>query len=204
MKTIYPLKGEYAPTFKNIIHVDGKIAANKIQQEADQRYSTFLPRHNNLRGVAMMHWKQCCERAALYLSIKDAYPSQALEWIALSTKAQGEKVGASINKTLMIPAMKKLFIPMMKKVANLMFGTKAGFRNQLVSYDKNSIRFDILKCPYCEYLSELGCPELTVVFCESDEYAYGCLEVMEFRRTQTLGTGGDKCDFYMAVKKEER
>ena len=136
----------------------------------------------------------------MYLAIREQFPDKALEWIELSSKAHGEQVGASINKTMKIPGMKRLFIPMMKRIAGMMFGSKAGFENRLIAYDKKSIHFDILLCPYCAYLAELGCPELTESFCRSDEYAYGNLKTMEFRRTQTLGTGGDRCDFYMAEK----
>ena len=55
--------------------------------------------------------------------------------------------------------------------------------------------FDILDCPYCKYLNELGCPELKEGFCKSDEYIYGNLERFSFERSQTLASGGNKCDF---------
>ena len=32
-------------------------------------------------------------------------------------------------------------------------------------------------------------------FCECDNYTYGDLKKVGFARTQTLGTGGEKCDF---------
>ena len=56
---------------------------------------------------------------------------------------------------------------------------------------------DILKCPYCKYCLELGCPELTPLFCENDDYVYGNVSGLRFTRTQTLGKGGDRCDFLM-------
>lgn len=190
----------YAPTFQAVIASSDKEQAEQIKAEADKRYTAFLMRHTDLHGAAAMHWKQCCERAALYSAIKDCFPGQAYEWIEHSTKAHGEKVGASIDKSLRFPGMKHLFIPIMKKVAKGMFGEKAGFVNKTVESTQGSIHFDILDCPYCRYLSELGCPELTESFCKSDEYAYGNLKLIAFKRTQTLGTGGDKCDFYMSVK----
>ena len=203
MKTHYKLDGSYTPTFEAISKAGGSRAVTDIQTKADKLYADFLPKHSNLGSMAAMHWKQCCERAAIYLSIKDVYPENALEWVELSSKAHGEQVGASISKTMKLSGMKRLFIPMMKKIANMMFGRKAGFENRLISYDQESIRFDILRCPYCIYLAELGCPELTGSFCRSDEYAYGSLDAMEFKRTQTLGTGGSLCDFYMARKSME-
>ena len=200
MKTHFKPAGSYAATFQAISNVGGNEAVKEIQAKADRLYAENLPKHSNLAGAAAMHWKQCCERAAMYLAIREQFPEDALAWIELSSRAHGEQVGASINKTMKIPGMKRLFIPMMKRIAGMMFGAKAGFENKLISYDKKSIRFDILRCPYCEYLAELGCPELTESFCRSDEYAYGNLDAMEFRRTQTLGNGGERCDFYMVEK----
>ena len=54
---------------------------------------------------------------------------------------------------------------------------------------------DILECPYNKYFTELGCPELTKIFCRNDELAYGNLPGLNFIRTTTLGRGGERCDF---------
>lgn len=62
---------------------------------------------------------------------------------------------------------------------------------------KDICQFNILKCPYVKYCAELGCPELAHIFCNNDIYAYGSLEGIQFLRTQTLGTGGEKCDFLL-------
>ena len=40
-----------------------------------------------------------------------------------------------------------------------------------------------------------GAPEACRFFCECDNYTYGDLKKVGFARTQTLGTGGEKCDF---------
>lgn len=45
-----------------------------------------------------------------------------------------------------------------------------------------------------------GCPEACRFFCECDNYAFGDLKKVGFRRTQTLGTGGDCCDFHFYKK----
>ena len=68
------------------------------------------------------------------------------------------------------------------------------------SVTKQETHFDILECPYCKYVKELGCPELGPGFCKSDEYSDGNLKDFTFERTQTLATGGEKCDFCMRRK----
>ena len=35
------------------------------------------------------------------------------------------------------------------------------------------------------------------IFCNNDIYAYGSLDGIQFLRVQTLGTGGEKCDFLL-------
>ena len=37
----------------------------------------------------------------------------------------------------------------------------------------------------------------TRIFCANDERCYGDLPGLEFRRTGTLGTGADRCDFFL-------
>ena len=44
-------------------------------------------------------------------------------------------------------------------------------------------------------LIKLYAPELAPLFCESDFATYGNLPGIAFQRTETLGTGGCKCDF---------
>ena len=48
---------------------------------------------------------------------------------------------------------------------------------------------------FCRYLTELGCPEITKIFCENDERIYGNLPGLKFERKGTLGKGAEKCDF---------
>ena len=66
---------------------------------------------------------------------------------------------------------------------------------------KGEYRMDITQCPYNRYFAELGCPELTKIFCGNDDRVYGDLPGLEFIRTGTLGRGADKCDFYLRLKK---
>ncbi|MBQ9299996.1 MAG: L-2-amino-thiazoline-4-carboxylic acid hydrolase [Clostridia bacterium] len=58
-----------------------------------------------------------------------------------------------------------------------------------------STPFAIVACPYNAYFTALGCPELMKIFCTNDDRCYGSLPGLEFRRTGTLGTGANRCDF---------
>ncbi len=65
--------------------------------------------------------------------------------------------------------------------------------------EKNCFRMDITQCLYHTYLTEAGCPELNVLFCENDIYAYGNLPGIKFTRTKTIGAGDELCDFKMEL-----
>ena len=54
---------------------------------------------------------------------------------------------------------------------------------------------DVYQCFIFDTLSALDAPELTTVFCASDDRLAAEMSKIEWRRTQTLGRGGEKCDF---------
>jgi len=58
----------------------------------------------------------------------------------------------------------------------------------------------ITNCLWHNACVEFGCPELCRAFCEVDDITYGGLKKIGFTRTQTLGTGGECCDFHFFRK----
>ena len=66
--------------------------------------------------------------------------------------------------------------------------------------EKDRFFLDIHKCLWYDTYVECGYPEVCRFFCDCDNYTYGGLDKIGFNRTQTLGTGGEKCDF-MVYKK---
>lgn len=71
------------------------------------------------------------------------------------------------------------------------------------TFEAEKDRFDltIRKCLWYDTCVECGCPEACRFFCECDNYSFGELKKVGFRRTQTLGTGGDCCDFHFYKKR---
>ena len=196
----YRPNGGFAPTFKALRLRNDAAAVRSIAGEASILYSGFMKRHKDLNAITGMHYRLCCERAALYLTIKKYYPKSAMRLIDLSVKSSCEKVGRSINRSLRLPFFRDNFFSVMMFAAMKVFGAGGGFKSREVSKTRDEARFDVLECPYCKFLTELGCFELTANFCKSDEYTYGDLDGIAFERTQSLGTGGTKCDFCMKRK----
>lgn len=201
MKTdLYRPNGNFKPTFRALRSRNAPETVRSIAEEATELYSDLIKRHRDLNALTRMHYLQCCERAALYLTIKKYYPGSAMKLIDLSVKEYCGRIGRVVNRSLRLPAFRKNFFRIMMFVATNVFGKKGGFDSREVSQTNDEARFDVLKCPYCKFLTELGCPELTANFCKSDEYTYGSLDGIAFERTQSLGTGGSKCDFCMRRK----
>ncbi len=72
---------------------------------------------------------------------------------------------------------------------------RGALKNKFYPKKKGEFRMDITACPYCRYFRELGCPELTEIYCENDDRVYGNLPGLKFERTGTLGKGAERCDF---------
>ncbi|MBR1863670.1 MAG: L-2-amino-thiazoline-4-carboxylic acid hydrolase [Ruminococcus sp.] len=196
----YRPNGVFRPTFRALRSQNSAETVRKTAEDASKRYTDFMQRHKDLNLLTRMHYGQCCERAALYLTLKEHYPDTAMELIDLSVREYCGKIGIAVNRCLKLPAFRKRFFRIMIFMAMNVFGKNGGFNSRKVSVTDNEGRFDVLKCPYCRFLSELGCPELTANFCKSDEYSYGSLDGIAFERTQSLGMGGTKCDFCMRRK----
>ena len=107
------------------------------------------------------------------------------------------ETGRKLAKMMGIPGMKSLFIKIWNPLTKKMFGADSGFKNVFYQNKKGEYRMDVVACPYNKYLTELGCPELTKIFCANDDRCYGNLPGIEFKKSGTLGTGAERCDFYL-------
>ena len=72
-----------------------------------------------------------------------------------------------------------------------------GFTVEWKRNDSNEIHFDIARCLYRDMCEKYCCPELCIVFCQSDITAFSGYEPkIRFERAGTLGEGADCCDFH--------
>lgn len=66
---------------------------------------------------------------------------------------------------------------------------------EIMQDNKNCFAVNVYQCFIYDTLKEHGAPELTPVFCASDDWLAAAMPKIEWCRTQTLGRGGEKCDF---------
>ena len=90
--------------------------------------------------------------------------------------------------------------PTNKNVSNSDIKSSLGLG--IVRFEEQPEEFDLTihQCLWHDTCVSCGCPEVCRFFCECDNYAFGDLKKVGFRRTQTLGTGGDCCDFHFYKK----
>ena len=183
--------------------IEGTLSSGEAQKawdRAKELLQKMYDEHEGLpKGVAAHTDQMIFPAAAIYLALKEVAPDKAYDIMKESMKKQAMGAGQSYAKMAKIPGFKKFFLGLFGSMSRKMFGESAGFKNVIHECPKGKFKMDIMECPYNKYLTEVGCPELNVLFCDNDVYAYGNIPGMKFTRTKTIGAGDELCDFEMEV-----
>ena len=153
---------------------------------------------------------------ALYKHFRQILPSIAFYEVLLRITGNKEKAVAFFDKWALtkiekiVPAAQSVMkLGLYRKMPDIcdkmldkLFGPDAGFESREVP-DVPKFARDMTVCPYYEICKKYGCPEITQFFCKSDDVTYGNLHPkLVWGRTQTLGMGGECCDFRLYLKEE--
>ena len=168
-----------------------------LWQRATERLSAILTRYADLPKAMRFHTEdRIFPSAAIYLTAKERLGEEAAFGIVENAAVElTDQLGRKLARLMRLPGMRSLFVRIWDPLVRKVFGPDNGFRNVFYPRQKGEYRMDVLACPYCRYFTELGCPELTRIYCENDERTYGNLPGIAFERTGTLGKGADRCDF---------
>ena len=174
-----------------------KAESDAVWRKATERLAEYLVRYHSLpKGVHVHTDRGILPGAAIYLSLKEVLGQEkAYKVMEDAAFERCTAVAKPLKRMMKVPGMRSLFIRMWDPLTKKIFGPGNGFRNVFYPKKKNEYRMDVTSCPYCRYFTELGCPELTRLSCDSDEWVYGGLPGLRFERTGTLGKGDAKCDF---------
>ena len=176
-----------------------KTLSDELWKKAETRLAGYLRQYADISKGEHTHTDNFIFPAtAIYLTMKEVTTQeQAYSVIEKAAIRNSGDAGRKLAKLMRAPAMRSLFVWIWDPMTKKMFGANSGFQNVFYPKVKGEYRMDVVSCPYCKYFTELGCPELTKIFCANDDRVYGNLPGLEFRRTGTLGTGADRCDFYL-------
>ena len=173
--------------------------SDDLWYKAEIRLDGILKKYASLSGGVRTHTDHYIfPAAAIYLTLCGVTSREnAYAVIENAAIRNSTEVGRKLAKLMKLPGMRSLFVWIWSPMVKKLFGPNSGFKNVFYPKKKGEYRMDVTACPYCRYFAELGCPDLTIIFCANDERCYGNLPALEFKRTGTLGTGADRCDFYL-------
>ena len=187
---------------KAVIKAELDKAVPKAQSDALWRAATvkldgLLTRYSALpKGVHIHTDSRILPSAAIYLTVKEAVgPEKAYRVIEDAAVKTCAEIEVKLQRLMKMPGMQSLFLRAWDPLTRKVFGAGNGFQNTFYPEKTGEYRMDVTACPYCRTFTELGCPELTRIFCENDERIYGRLPGLIFERTGTLGKGAERCDF---------
>ena len=179
----------------------GKDTADQIMTVSDRKYLYLQKQYSNLPPAVKQHTDLIFMNAALYMCICDHLPKEdAYQIMEDATVKYALPIGKLLDKVTRLPGMPRLFIKVFQKMLLTSFNEAAGFTSIYHDMTNTAISVDITACPYQKYFTAAGCPELCKGACISDDVCYGHLKRVEFKRTQTLGRGGEFCDYRFRVK----
>ena len=178
----------------------GKNAAAQIMKAADRKYINLQQQYSDFPSAVKQHTDLIFMNAAIYLCICDHLPEDAYQIMEDATVRYALPIGKLLDKATRLPGMPRLFMKVFQKMLLTSFNEEAGFTSTYHTMTDTEISVDITACPYQKYFTAAGCPELCKGACISDDACYGHMKRIEFKRTQTLGRGGELCDFRLRVK----
>ena len=143
---------------------------------------------------------------AAYQVLQTVLPrEEALATLHGYVEERAWKLRKGILGLMRIPGLWRRVPGLFAKGTRKFFGSAAGFAARELEVTGSVWRIDMTKCPYHDACVRYGCPELCPCFCDSDDITYGDLHPrLLWRRTETLGRGGGRCDFCLKIKEDER
>lgn len=137
-------------------------------------------------------------RIALYKALSQANLSKD-KVFEIMKKYMLEKVAAkkhsSTAKMEIVPGFYTIYSNIFLKIMR-----KTDLQESEQIKGKDYYDVTIKKCLWHTACVENGCEELCRLFCDVDDVTYGGLKKIGFTRTETLGYGGDCCDFHFFKK----
>lgn len=109
---------------------------------------------------------------------------------------RAEKAHNILSAFFRIPGFFRIFRFFMRKG---MAGEEI-WKSQILFDDSKRFSMDVHKCLWADTCSYFDCAEICEIFCLCDYIVFGNIDKLQFKRSQTLGMNGEKCDFSFRSK----
>ena len=177
----------------------------EIEKKARTLFSEYIKSETGKSKAVTMHTvERIYPCIAFYKAVSECAgaPERAYAIIDGFFEKESAASAKKLQKLCRVPFVYKLVPRVMASIIRRYFGTPSGFEMLVHETKRNVCHIDMIKCPYFSICSEQGCTELTTVFCNSDDIAYGNMhDKLSWERKKTLGRGDECCDFILRVKK---
>ena len=197
-KRYYEKLGGFSYVLEELRKKIGKQQTETLIGDAVNLCNELCNQYKDLSKKERLHTEQMIfPRAAFYLQMIRYVPQEE----AISLLEEAVRIGVEPDRKRLhavtgIPLVRPLFFKIFPGMIGVLFNEEVGFQTAELESDSKHYRADVLQCPYLKYCELLGCKELTVTFCLSDDRVFGDLSGITFRRQGTLGRGSEQCDFY--------
>lgn len=198
------MKDSYiAVDFRATVDKRFKSRADELNAAFDSRLEQLRAENADASPEKMKHLEsQIMPGIAAYETLQLVMPKQeALNAVHGYVEKRAWKIRGMIDRIMRIPGLYRIVPGIAVKGTRKMFGSSAGFAANEIKTDGGVWRIDMTRCPYHDACVKYGCPELCPSFCDSDDVTYDNMhKQLEWRRTKTLGRGGDCCDFCLKLR----
>lgn len=177
----------------------GPALGEQRYRQTEERYQALQQERKLSQNQAIRQHLLCnlFPPLAYYQTLRAEGVSQeeALLLVEQETQKTALKKKAAMKSMTRLPFCYGIYRLLVKKFMAKNYPSE-GWEIQWVERSGKAIQFRLSRCLYWEICQQQGCPELCQVYCKNDDTAFsGLLPKIQFQRTQTLGTGGQCCDF---------
>lgn len=177
--------------------------STQLTDRAAALYFSFCREHSDDPPALRQHTEGTLYAGiALYRALQEhgKPPEEALALTDEIFQDFSQDAAKKIRRALKIPGLYRKVPGIFRTMAEKKYNAAAGFQMTFYGSDKHRARFDVTVCPYYNTCKAMGCPELTTIFCNTDDCCYGNMHPkLQWHRTTTIGRGGALCDFDIAV-----
>ena len=182
----------------------GRLGADEacaLWVDAERRLDALLATTQGLSNKERMHVEgHIYPMCALFLAIAERCgEDEAAAVCADFMRESASAKGAALRRLLAVPGMRLVFMRAFGVIGARLFGREAGFGQQMHEATSHHLRMDITDCPYQRHCAAAGAPQIAPFFCANDDYVYGDLPGIAFRRSGTIARGNAVCDFDLSL-----
>jgi len=179
----------------------GAERAAGLWQDANRRLGEISVAHPEIRGDARM---MLLPAAALYASVREAAPEEALKLLTDYGQRTGEALGRIVHAVTCIPFVPELLWKHMPALMRQMSAPEKGYSRYIVSETAELVGVDILACPIHDAAVTLGLPEAACIVCAMDKAYMTGFRRIRYTRTTSLAEGAGCCDYRLSYDRAKK